>query len=277
MWEDLFICHFSCDNKREDNIKIAKQKGFFKASIKDVVIDYSNLVSYVEKNILFKKKTKNEIKSSLMLLIDASGSMSGSRLSAAKSAAISNARKAISKNVEVSVAFFGGDCSDANVLHVHDFTLDANSLESFIQNASTMGGTPLSLALKQANEYLYSHKSKSSKSETVLLLGDGEGSCGNIQSVINNLKSNNTFAHHETIGLEVGSSSNASSQLARIATQSGGNYHTSNSVAQLERVFEDASDIEELSDMVGSFGNVNNQQKSLPSNNSMQSILNGFE
>ncbi len=272
-WEDLFLGNFT----KQESIDIVKKKGYFSANIEDVKIDYSRLISFVENRILSQKQQQKEIKSSLMLLIDASGSMRGTRFSAAKSAAITNAKKAISKNVEVSVAFFGGECSDTNVLHVHDFTLDANSLESFIQNATIMGGTPLSLALKQANEYLYAHKSKSSKSETVLLLGDGEGSCGNIQSVIDNLKSNNTFAHHETIGLEVGTSSNASSQLANIAYQSGGNYHTSNSVADLERVFEDASDIEELSDMIGSFGNVNNQHKNMSSNNSMQSILNGFD
>jgi len=276
-WENLFLHSENFLNAKKYNMKIVKYKGYFDASIEDVVLDYSNLILHVEKNILSKKPSKKKIKSSLMLLIDASGSMSGSRFSAAKSAAISNAKRAISKNVEVSVAFFGGECSDNNVLHVHDFTQDANSLESFIQNANIMGGTPLSLALKKANEYLYSHKSKSSKSETVLLLGDGEGSCGNIQSVIDNLKANNTFAHHETIGLEVGTSSNASSQLARIATQSGGNYHSSNSVADLDRVFEDASDIDELSDMVGSFGTVNNKPKGMSSNNGMQSILNGFE
>ena len=272
-WEELFLGNYT----KQEIIDIVKQKGYFSASIEDVRIDYSNLISFVENRILSKKSSKKEIKSSLMLLIDASGSMRGSRFSAAKSAAITNVRKAISKNVEVSVAFFGGECSDTNVLHVHDFTLDANSLESFIQNATIMGGTPLSLALQQANEYLYAHKSKSSKSETVLLLGDGEGNCGNIQSVIDNLKSNNTFAHHETIGLEVSTNSNASSQLTNIAYQSGGNYHTSNSVADLERVFEDASDIEELSDMVGSFGNVNNNYVNKSSNNGMQSILNGFE
>jgi Mg-chelatase subunit ChlD len=275
-WEELFPCKF-CSDPKKRAIKIAKQLGYFSSLIEDEKIDYSNLISYVEQNILLKKQIKKEIKSSLMLLIDASGSMSGSKFTAAKSAAISNAQKAVARGVEVSVVFFGGDCSASNVLHVHDFTQDTNSLISFIQNAQTMGGTPLSLALKQANEYLYAHKSKSSKSETILLLGDGEGNCGNINSVISELKANNTFAHHETIGLEVGNNPNASSQLTNIAVQSGGNYHTSNSVEELDRVFEDAADIEEIGEMVGVFGHVNNQINSIPVDSGMQSILNGFE
>ena len=275
-WEELFPCEF-CSDPKKRAIKIAKQQGYFSSSIEDEKIDYSNLISYVEQNILLKKPLTKEVKSSLMLLIDASGSMSGSKFSAAKSAAISNVKKAIARDVEVSVAFFGGDCSDSNVLSVHDFTQDTNSLVSFIQNAQTMGGTPLSLALKQANEYLYAHKSKSSKSETILLLGDGEGNCGNIDSVIGELKANNTFAHHETIGLEVGYNSNASSQLTNIAVQSGGNYHSSSSVEELERVFEDAADIEEIGDMVGIFGNIDNQQSNKPVDIGMQSILDGFE
>lgn len=234
-------------------------------------------IEYSVSKVAIKNIVKNTVKSSLMLLIDASGSMKGSKFKAAKKAAIANAKKAISQNVEVSVAFFGGNCSDTNVLHVHDFTLDIDSLKSFIENAYIMGGTPLSLALKQANEYLYSHKNKNSKKETVLLLGDGEGNCGNIQHVINELKANHTFAHHETIGLEVGSNKKASVQLTNIATQSGGDYHSSASVEELERVFEDASELEDLDNMVGAFGDNHHKQTKNKSNNSMQSILDNFE
>jgi len=280
MWSKLFLYRstLNLDEVKQRNIETTKKIGHFHVNgIEDIVFDLTKLISFVENNILFKKPLKKEVESSLLLLIDASGSMRGSKFEAAKKAAISNMKKAISKNVEVSVAFFGGDCSSANVLHVHGFSLDKNSLMSFIQNAHTMGGTPLSLALKQANEFLYAQKSKSSKSERIILLGDGEGSCGNIDSVIDTLKSNNTFAHHETIGLEVGNNSSASSQLRNIASQSDGDYHSSASVEDLERVFEDAADIEELSNMIGRFGDTGNSYKSIPTNNSMQSILNDFE
>jgi len=267
--------HEKIEKKFEDEyayaiLKIDKELKEINHFIDEKIVEVEN------RELPQNQPIKQEIKSSLMLLIDASGSMEGRKFEVAKKAAISNVKKAISKNVEVAVAFFGGSCSDPNVLNVHDFTLNSINLVSFIQNAPTMGGTPLSVALKQANEFLYSSKDKNSKNETILLLGDGEGNCANIDEVINELKVNKTYATHQTIGLEVDSHSKALRQLTKIATSSGGSYHQSVSVKDLEQIFEDLSDIEAIDNMIGRFGKNYNQPKDI-SNNSMQSILDNFE
>ncbi len=84
----------------------------------------------------------------------------------------------------------------------------------------------------------------------ILLLADGDDDCGNLNTVLQDLKQNNLLYRHETVGLEV--SGAAQQQLQHIATQSGGNYHSASS-KNLSKVFSDAVDLMKMLDMIGKF------------------------
>ena len=186
---------------------------------------------------------------SLILLIDVSGSMDGTKLRSAKSAAIETIRKAIGSKTEVAVMAFEGDCQQP--IHASTgFTRNESKLIAFVNGLSAEGGTPLATALEATNRFMQQHKSATSRAQMILLLADGDDDCGNLNTVLQDLKQNNLLYRHETVGLEV--SGAARQQLQHIATQSGGNYHNASS-KNLSKVFSDAVDLMKMLDMIGKF------------------------
>ena len=186
---------------------------------------------------------------SLILLIDVSGSMDGTKLRSAKSAAIETIRKALGRKTEVAVLAFEGDCQ--HPIHASTgFTRKESDLIAFVNGLSAEGGTPLATALGATNRFMKQHKSATSRTQMILLLADGDDDCGNLNAVLRRLKQNNLLYRHETVGLEV--SGAAQRQLQNIATQSGGNYHNASS-ENLSKVFSDAVDLMKMLDMIGKF------------------------
>ena len=186
---------------------------------------------------------------SLILLIDVSGSMSGTKLRSAKQAAINTIRKAIKNKTEIAILTFEGDCTspiDGSI----GFTRNEKQLTAFVNGLTAQGGTPLATALEVTNRFMKQHKSASSRTQMILLLADGDDDCGNLDSVLSQLKKNNLLYRHETVGLEV--SGSAQRQLENIAAQSGGKYHSATS-QNLSKVFSDAMDLMKMLDMVGKF------------------------
>ena len=195
------------------------------------------------------RSTGNTPSGSLILLIDVSGSMDGTKLRSAKSAAIETIRKAIGSKTEVAVMAFEGDCQQP--IHASTgFTRNESELIAFVNGLSAEGGTPLATALEATNRFMQQHKSATSRAQMILLLADGDDDCGNLNTVLQDLKQNNLLYRHETVGLEV--SGAARQQLRHIATQSGGNYHNASS-KNLSKVFSDAVDLMKMLDMIGKF------------------------
>ena len=220
--------------------------------------------------------TNTVVNASLLLLIDVSGSMQGAKLKSAKKAALESIKTALRKGVEISILAFSGSCSSPISKRIN-FTTNEQSLTSFINSLSSGGGTPLGNALKIANNYLHSSKSSSSQTQMVILLADGDDNCGNISSVMANLRNQGIIFRHQTIGLEVKSSSKAAKQLQSIATGSGGVYHHVKDHKQLPNIFKEALGTMEILDMLGTFGTATtntNKKKHEPS--STQTILDGF-
>jgi hypothetical protein len=111
----------------------------------------------------------------------------------------------------------------------------------------------------------------------VILLADGDDNCGNISSVMTSLRNQGIIFRHQTIGLEVKSSSKAAKQLQSIATRSGGVYHHVKDHKQLPNIFKEALGTMEMLDMLGTFGtSTTNTNKKKHEPSSTQTILDGF-
>lgn len=187
--------------------------------------------------------------SSLLLLIDVSGSMKGSKLSSAKKAAIDTIRRAIKSKTEIAVLAFEGDCKQP----IHGsigFSRNERELVAFVNGLTAEGATPLATALEATNRFMRQQQSAESKTQMILLLADGDDDCGGLDVVLSKLKMNNLLYRHETVGLEVDDA--ARRQLKNIATKSGGKYHSATS-ANLSKVFSDAVDMMRMLDMLGKF------------------------
>lgn len=222
------------------------------------------------------------VKASLLMLIDISGSMSGQKLSSAKSAAKKAVKTALGEHTEVAILAFEGDCSNPINKQI-GFIRDKKSLYRFIDSLQAQGGTPLGNALRKANHFMNKSKSKSSKTQMILLLADGDDGCKNVDSVMAELRRKGIIFRHETVGLGINSNSNAARDLKTIANRSGGTYHQTHDPKRLNSIFLEAIETMQMLDMLGQFGN--SQKTSKKSNrkgsqsgvSNMQSIFDTFE
>jgi len=194
---------------------------------------------------------------SMLLLIDASGSMQGSRIAEAKRAARDAIRRAASvSGTEFSVASFSGECSSPQI-SILPFTKDAQAAERFIQSINAGGGTPLGPAVSHVNRFMDKNRSPGSKTQVIILLADGDDNCNDVSDQVARLKREGILFRHETIGLETGAK--ASEQLRQVATASGGGYHRAASTEELAQTFKAATENIRLLDMLGGFGKPNSR------------------
>ena len=205
---------------------------------------------------------RGQVKSSLLLLIDASGSMgdpigSGNsqvKITAAKQAAISAlGRAAGGGSVEVAVLAFSGDCQKP-VPRYQDFTRDVGRLTQFINSLQPGGGTPMAEALLFANRYMHGNGDANAATQMIMLLADGQNDCGDVGRAMDTLQSSGIIFRHETVGFGIAPSSAAAQDLRQIATQTGGVYHHADDANQLADVFMDFVDTFSVIDMLGMFG-----------------------
>ena len=209
-----------------------------------------------------RKLSAQNVNSSLLLLIDASGSMGDpvgggspqAKMDAAKEAAIAAlGRAAGSGSVEVAVLAFSGDCADPVPRH-QDFTTDVDRLTAFIASLQPGGGTPMADALLFANRFMGRNGSASARDRMVMLLADGQNDCGDVGQAMAALQASGTIFRHETVGFGITPNSAAADDLREIATNTGGAYHHAADAAQLADVFMAFVDTFSVIDLLGQFG-----------------------
>lgn len=113
-----------------------------------------------------------EIKTSIIMLLDTSGSMSGKKLASAKKAAIS-AVQGMPPDTEIGLMNYSGGCSTQFPLL--PFTRDQKKLIDGINSLGSGGGTPMSPALHQAEKAILAFGKGSSG--RIILLCDGQNDC----------------------------------------------------------------------------------------------------
>lgn len=216
---------------------------------------------------------------SVILLIDTSSSMSGSRLAAAKEGARKATDKILTTRGEMAVMGFSGSSAQPITSQI-DFTQDANSVKSFINGLSANGSTPLSEALVAACQYMKLKSMAPTSNRLIVLLTDGEGS-GDINASLAQLKKEGILVRTETIGLELGSNSNGVVQLQAISQASGGNFLGSVATDRLVTVLADSIEAMQLLDLVGTMGGASTSgnktsTQTNDNNNTMSTIMSGW-
>lgn len=212
---------------------------------------------------------------SMLLLIDTSGSMSGTRIREAKKAAKELINKATHNGTEVAVLAFSGDCNNP-ITQKHTFSTNNASLKSFVTGLSASGGTPMSAAVEYANVYMANNKSNASRSEMVLLLADGDDGCNIMSPVVSKLKREGILYRHQTVGLELNENSNAVRDLKMVARESGGQYAQASNAAQLTETFDNAAIAIGILDMMGKYNSSKRQKKQINASEQQKSIMSGF-
>ena len=217
--------------------------------------------------------------SSLVLLIDVSGSMgdpigNGNRqvkINAAKQAATDAIQLAVRKGTtEIAVLAFEGNCSNPVPRHI-SFTSDFVALEGFISSLQPGGGTPMAEAVKFANRFMQREGAANARDQMIVLLADGQNDCGSVADAMAELQGSGVIFRHETVGFGIEPDSVAASDLRDIATASNGTYHHAADATQLGDVLANSIDTFTLIDMLGMFGGARGTTGSTAQSTSTQS------
>lgn len=178
--------------------------------------------------------------SSVMLLMDDSGSMGGSlpdgteKLEAAKTAA-NNLLSNISPGDEVALMVFY-DCDDIRV--EEDFTHDFTYMRSIINGLQPDSSTPLAAAIEEASDYMVSHASYNKK--VLIVLTDGEETCGGDPVAASQRAKSMGIDVIHVIGYDVEPGSSTEEQLKNIASAGGGKYYSAEDAGQLNQALQQA-------------------------------------
>jgi Mg-chelatase subunit ChlD len=178
----------------------------------------------------------------IVLLVDSSGSMAeltgGSnqrRIDAAKDALIETInRLQPSDNVGMRVFGLGESCGDGGVSAVPVSTLNRDALRKATGDLSPSGNTPTPAAIQSAVADL-----GSSGNRQIVLISDGESSCGDPCETVRQAVYQGTNVTIHTVGFQV--SQEAADQLACVAAATGGTYFPAPSGAALASAINGAT------------------------------------
>jgi Ca-activated chloride channel family protein len=178
-----------------------------------------------------------------LLIIDSTGSMGESlnngmtKLDAAKSAAKDIVQSA---NDEVGLMVYtdcdtGGDPNSGSVKVLVPFTSDKQQIISAIDSLTPQSETAISDAIKEASTYV----SSTGKNAAVILLTDGEETCGTLDSAtLSSTASSHGIQLINVVGFQL--SSTAKTEMTGLAQSSGGHYYDANDTASLQQSMQQA-------------------------------------
>ncbi|PBI84547.1 Cutinase [Rhodococcus erythropolis] len=171
--------------------------------------------------------------SSVLFVVDTSGSMSGSPLSQAKEA-LRAGIDALAPGQAAGLRSFSGGCGDGGRLLVPVATDNKDQLNAATTQLVADGGTPTPDALRAAARDLPANGDR-----TIVLISDGQSSCGNPCAVAQEIK-NDLGVDFRVHAVGFNAPTNAESELSCIADATGGQYFTATNTAELANAISQA-------------------------------------
>lgn len=189
----------------------------------------------------FSSETGQKNESSVILLLDVSGSMAGTKIESLKVSAQETASFAIQNNSEIAILAFDGSATVPINFYL-PFTRNLQDIFDFIDGLNAGGGTPMYQAYAEACQYMRTYASATSKSKSIILMTDGVADQSvTLQSKLQEVKSKGLVYPTQCIALEVSLNSTAYNDLNTIALFSKGKLFHAVQASQLNVAFAEAS------------------------------------
>ncbi len=203
--------------------------------------DVGYKVSTAGDKAYFSYERKSNFNSSILLLLDVSGSMSGSKLKALKEATTAVCQTAIQNSSEISILTFSNNCNTP-ITDSCAFSREIAPLLQFIDNIRVGGDTPTFEAYEYACQYLKRNADKHSANKVIMLLTDGDANgCIELDSALNKIKHDNMLYKTQTILYDLTDISIAFQDLQKIASNSNGKFYSTRQYDDLGSAFEAAN------------------------------------
>ena len=189
----------------------------------------------------FSYERKPNFESSILLLLDVSGSMKGSKLDELKEATASVCETAIQNNSEVSILTFAGKCT-APLIDSCKFTKSYPVLNQFIDSVKVGGDTPTFEAYYAACKYFYKYVNSLSTNKVIILFTDADAmGCTTLDSVLIRIKAENILIKTQTVLFDAYENSYSYSNLKKISALTNGKFFSSMDYNDLGSAFEAAN------------------------------------
>jgi outer membrane protein OmpA-like peptidoglycan-associated protein/uncharacterized protein YegL len=189
----------------------------------------------------FSSESGQKNESSVILLLDVSGSMQGNKIESLKTSAKETAEFSIQNNSEIAILAFDGT-PQIPIKYYLPFSRDLKNIFNFIEGLQAVGSTPMYQAYSEACQYMKNFSSSSSKSKSIILMTDGVADQSvPLQAKLQEVKSKGLIYPTQCIALEVPQNSQAYIDLNTIAVFSKGKLFHAERAAQLNVAFAEAS------------------------------------
>lgn len=212
--------------------------------------DFSPCTTSSIRTGLYEGGEAPDLKTKMVLIFDASGSMAGTVDGGTKMAVAKAATKAFldeaaaDANLEVSIVVYGHEGSNtegakaascAGIDEIYAMgPVNAAKAKAAIDSFDSTGWTPIADSLKKAEAIL---KRNPGDTNMVLLVSDGEESCGGDPvATVKALRGGSIEILTSVIGFDVGGDTEA--ELRAIAEVGGGDYFSVKSAQELEEAFQ---------------------------------------
>jgi len=209
--------------------------------INTIESDWGYKISTNGKTAYFTKETRSYNESSLLLLLDISGSMSGEKLTALKEAAKDVCQNAINNNSKVSIMAFEGECNFP-IDTILNFTNNFQDVDNFINTLYSQGRTPMYNAYILASKHIYKNAQRNSN-KMIILMTDGDATnCGKtLDEALETIRHNSNKVQTQTIAFMVDSFSIAYNDLNKISDYTRGELFYVGNTSSLKSSFSKAT------------------------------------
>ena len=189
----------------------------------------------------FSYERRTNFNSSILLLLDVSSSMAGSKLRQLKDATKLVSQAAIQNNSEIAILTFANECVKP-ITDSCGFSRDLNPVMDFIDKIKVGGGTPTFEAYEYASNFIRRNADPLSRNKVIVLLSDGDANgCSQLDSALYKIKRMGLLYKTQTILYDFSENSEAYNDLQKIASFSNGKFYSTKQFDDLGSAFEAAN------------------------------------